>query len=97
MATHDDTAQTWRDVADQLIAAQIAQLERPERDEPQTLLQMAREWAAKTPPLRCHSTMSRRPPDHWLGPKLFSQRAQWPYRFPAYRPRFRLSANRSRS
>jgi len=26
MATHDDTAQTWRDVADQLIAAQIAQL-----------------------------------------------------------------------
>ncbi len=47
MATHDETAQTWRDVADQLIAAQIAQLERLERDEPQTLLQMAREWAAK--------------------------------------------------
>jgi len=47
MATHDDTAQTWRDVADQLIAAQIAQLKRLERDEPQTLLQMAREWAAK--------------------------------------------------
>lgn len=47
MTTHDDTAQTWRDVADQLTAAQIAQLERLERDEPQTLLEMAREWAAK--------------------------------------------------
>ncbi|KLO32347.1 hypothetical protein [Mycobacterium haemophilum] len=46
MTTHDDTAQTWRDVADQLTAAQIAQLERLERDEPQTLLEMAREWAA---------------------------------------------------
>ena len=47
MTTHDNTAQTWRDVADQLTAAQIAQLERLERDEPQTLLEMAREWAAE--------------------------------------------------
>ncbi len=47
MTAHDDTAQTWRDVADQLTAAQIAQLERLEHDEPQTLLTMAREWAAK--------------------------------------------------
>ncbi|WP_156673178.1 MULTISPECIES: hypothetical protein [unclassified Mycobacterium] len=47
MTTSDDTAQTWRDVADQLTAAQIAQLERLERDEPQTLLDMARQWAAK--------------------------------------------------
>ncbi|OCB34469.1 hypothetical protein A5676_02295 [Mycobacterium malmoense] len=47
MTTSDDTAQTWRDVADQLTAAQIAQLERIEHDEPQTLLDMARQWAAK--------------------------------------------------
>ena len=47
MTTPDDTAQTWRDVADQLTAAQIAQLESLERDEPQTLLEMARQWAAK--------------------------------------------------
>jgi hypothetical protein len=47
MSTHDDTAQTWRDVSDKLTAAQIAQLERLERDEPQTLLEMAREWAAE--------------------------------------------------
>ncbi len=47
MTAHDDTAQTWRDVADQLSAAQIAQLERLERDEPQTLLEMARQWATK--------------------------------------------------
>ena len=47
MTAHDDTAQTWRDVADQLTAAQIARLERLEHDEPQTLLAMAREWAAK--------------------------------------------------
>ncbi|HWS91731.1 MAG TPA: hypothetical protein VN306_04290 [Mycobacterium sp.] len=47
MTTSDDTAQTWRDVAEQLTAAQIAQLERLEREEPQTLLEMAREWAAK--------------------------------------------------
>ncbi|HTX94571.1 MAG TPA: hypothetical protein VME67_06825 [Mycobacterium sp.] len=47
MTARDDTAQTWRDVADQLTAAQIAQLERLEHDEPQTLLTMAREWAAK--------------------------------------------------
>ncbi len=47
MSTPDDTAQTWRDVADQLTAAQIAQLERLERDEPQTLLEMAQQWAAK--------------------------------------------------
>jgi hypothetical protein len=47
MTTPDDTAQTWRDVADQLTAAQIAQLESLERDEPQTLLEMARQLAAK--------------------------------------------------
>lgn len=47
MTASDDTAQTWRDVADQLTAAQIAQLERLEHDEPQTLLDMARQWAAK--------------------------------------------------
>jgi hypothetical protein len=47
MTTSDDTAQTWRDLADQLTAAQITQLERLERDEPQTLLEMARRWAAK--------------------------------------------------
>ena len=48
MTTSDDsTAQTWRDVTDQLSAAQIAELERLEHDEPQTLLEMARQWAAK--------------------------------------------------
>jgi hypothetical protein len=47
MTTSDDTAQTWHDVANQLTAAQIAQLERMERLEPQTLLEMARQWAAK--------------------------------------------------
>ncbi|TVS77299.1 hypothetical protein [Mycobacterium helveticum] len=46
MTTSDSTTQTWRDVADQLTAAQIAQLERLEHDEPQTLLEMARQWAA---------------------------------------------------
>ncbi|MBI2693308.1 hypothetical protein [Mycobacterium nebraskense] len=34
-------------MADRLTAAQIAQLERLEHDEPQTLLEMARQWAAK--------------------------------------------------
>jgi hypothetical protein len=38
MTTPDDTAQTWRDVTNQLTAAQIAQLERLERDEPKTAL-----------------------------------------------------------
>ncbi|OBI11851.1 hypothetical protein [Mycobacterium sp. E2497] len=47
MTASDDTAQNWRDVADHLTAAQIAQLERLEHDEPQTLLDMARQWAAK--------------------------------------------------
>jgi hypothetical protein len=47
MTTSNDTAQTWRDLADQLTAAQITQLERLERDEPQTLLELARQWAAK--------------------------------------------------
>jgi hypothetical protein len=55
MSTPDDAAQTWRDVAGQLTAAQIAQLERLERDEPHTLLEMAQQWAAKNmaaaPPL----------------------------------------------
>lgn len=46
MTTSDDTGQTWRDVADHLTAAQIAQLERLERDEPRALLEMARQWAA---------------------------------------------------
>jgi hypothetical protein len=47
MTTSDDTAQTWRDLADQLTAAQITQLERLECDDPQTLLEKARQWAAK--------------------------------------------------
>ncbi len=47
MTTSDDAAQTWRDLAEQLTGAQIIQLERLERDEPRTLLEMAREWAAK--------------------------------------------------
>lgn len=46
MTTSDSTTQTWRDVADQLTAAQIAQLERLEHDEPKTLLETARQWAA---------------------------------------------------
>ena len=46
VTTPDDTAQTWRDVANQLTAAQIAQHERLERDESGTLLEMARQWAA---------------------------------------------------
>ena len=37
MTTSNDTAQPWRDLADQFTAAQITQLERLERDEPQTL------------------------------------------------------------
>jgi hypothetical protein len=45
MTTPDHTAQSWRDVANQLTAAQIAQLERLERDEPGTLLEMARQSA----------------------------------------------------
>jgi len=47
MTTSDDTAQTWRDLADELTDAQITQLERLERDEPQTLLEMAQQWAAE--------------------------------------------------
>jgi hypothetical protein len=47
MTTPGDTAQTWRDLADQLTAAQIAQLERLEHHEPQKLLEMARQWAAE--------------------------------------------------
>lgn len=47
MTTPDNTARTWRDVADHLTAAQIAQLESLERDEPQTLLEMAQQWAAQ--------------------------------------------------
>ena len=47
MTTHHDTVRTWREVADQLTAAQIAQLERLEREEPRSLLEMARQWAAK--------------------------------------------------
>jgi hypothetical protein len=47
MTAPDDTAETWREVADQLTAAQIAQLDRLERDEPQTLLEMARQWAVE--------------------------------------------------
>src|SRR5581483_1282138 len=42
-----DTAQTWRDLAEQLTAAQIVQLERRECAEPQALLEKARQWAAK--------------------------------------------------
>ena len=47
MSTPDDTARSWRDVADRLTAAQIAQLECLEHDEPQTLLEMAQQWAAR--------------------------------------------------
>lgn len=59
MTTSDETAETWRDLADQLTAAQITQLERFELDEPQ-------EWRvsgrSRTPPQRHDSTMLRRPP-----------------------------------
>ena len=47
MTTPDDTAQTWRELADQLTAEQVAQLERLEHDEPQTLLEMARDWVTE--------------------------------------------------
>ena len=47
MTTSGDTAQTWRDLTDQLTVAQIAQLEHLECDDPQTLLVKARHWAAK--------------------------------------------------
>jgi hypothetical protein len=47
MTTSGDTAQTLRDLADQLTAVQITQLERLERDDPHTLLEKARQWAAK--------------------------------------------------
>jgi len=47
MTTSDDTARTWRDLANQLTADQVRQLERLERHEPQTLLDMARQWATK--------------------------------------------------
>jgi hypothetical protein len=47
MTAPDDTARTWREVADRLTPAQIAHLERLERDEPQTLLEMARQWAGQ--------------------------------------------------
>ena len=47
MTTPDETVQTWRDLADQLTTAQIAQLERLEHDEPHKLLEMARQWAAE--------------------------------------------------
>jgi hypothetical protein len=47
MTTPDDTAGSWRDLADRLTAAQVAQLERLEQDEPRTLLQLARQWAAE--------------------------------------------------
>lgn len=47
MTTSDDTARSWRDLADALTAAQITQLERLERDEPQALLKTAQQWAAE--------------------------------------------------
>ena len=47
MSTPHDTVRTWREVVDQLTAARIAQLERLEPGEPQTLLETARQWAAK--------------------------------------------------
>jgi hypothetical protein len=47
MTAPDDTARTWREVADRLTGAQIAHLERLEREEPQTLLEMALQWAAQ--------------------------------------------------
>jgi hypothetical protein len=47
MTAPDDTARTWHELAEQLTGAQIAHLERLERDEPQTLLEMARQWAAQ--------------------------------------------------
>lgn len=47
MTTSDDTAQTWRDLADDLTATQIARLERLEHDEPHKLLEMARLWVAE--------------------------------------------------
>ncbi|ASL15152.1 hypothetical protein [Mycobacterium intracellulare] len=47
MTTSDDAARNWRDVADQLTPAQVTQLERLEQDEPQTLLEIARQWATQ--------------------------------------------------
>lgn len=47
MTTSDDAAQSWRELADQLTAAQITHLEQLELDEPKALLKMARQWAAK--------------------------------------------------
>jgi len=47
MTRPDDTSQTWRDLADQLTPAQIAELERLEHDESKTLLELARRWAAE--------------------------------------------------
>ena len=46
MTTANDTAQTWRDLADQLTAAQITQLEYIEHEEPQKL-EMARQLVAE--------------------------------------------------
>lgn len=45
MTISDHTVGTWREVVDQLTPAQIAELERLERAEPQTLSDMARQWA----------------------------------------------------
>ena len=47
MTTPEDTAASWRDLAGRLTPVQVAELERLEKDEPQTLLQMARQWAAE--------------------------------------------------
>ncbi len=47
MTTHDETTETWHEVANRLTAAQIARLERLEHDEPHALLEMARQWAAQ--------------------------------------------------
>lgn len=62
MPRSDHTARTWREVADQLTFAQIAELERLERDEPQTLLDMARHWAAQ------NTAATSAPPGHIAPP-----------------------------
>lgn len=62
MPIPDHTLRTWHELADQLTAAQVAELERLERDEPQTLLDMARHWAAQ------NTAETSAPPDHIAPP-----------------------------
>jgi hypothetical protein len=70
MTTPDDTARTWRKVADRLTAAQIAQLDPLERDEPQTLLEVAQQWAAK-------NMTAAAPFDHVAPPAAAARTFDW--------------------